>query len=144
MLTSRQEQLLGLLKAHTYIYSRDLVKLLGISRARLNQLLKPMLKNGQVLREGRARSTRYRLRPKKAVKAAILERENYLLKLRLRELEQQLEDRKMIERAKEILMMQFKVSPMESYRKLQEQSMQRNKPIAQIARAIVYSYESAP
>ncbi|MFA4858924.1 MAG: ANTAR domain-containing protein [Candidatus Margulisiibacteriota bacterium] len=144
MLTARQEQLLGLLKAHTYIYSRELVLALDISRARLNQLLASLLKNGLVLREGRARSTRYRLSAKKRIKPVILERENYLLKLRLRELETQLEDRKIIEQAKEILMTQFKVSPMESYRKLQEQSMSRNKPIAQIARAIVFAYESAP
>ena len=141
MLNSRQEDILDILKEYRYAWTRHLQEKLGISRARLNQLIIPMLKEGLIKRFGKARATRYCLAEKKKQNRAFLERENDKLKLRVKVLEQQLEDRKIIERAKEILVAQFDISPMEAYRKLQEQSMSRRKSMRKVANAILEVYE---
>lgn len=141
MFTSRQEELLKLLSEHTYVYGNPLAQAMKVSRARLNYLISRLIKEGYVISEGKARATRYRLVQKKKVKYPLLERENHLLRLRVNELEIQLEDRKIIERAKEILMAQFNIKPTEAYRKLQEQSMNRRKSMRQIAEAILGAYE---
>lgn len=55
-------------------------------------------------------------------------------------LENQLEVRKVVERAKGILQRQLKIGEPEAYEVLQRQSQQRRKPMRDIAEAIVLSY----
>ena len=141
MFTPRQEALLQILNEHTYVYGKALAQALQVSRARLNYLVKPLIKTGWVFSEGKARATRYRLAGKKQVKKSLLEKEIIFLRQKVQELENQLEDRKIIERAKEILMAQFNIVPTEAYRKMQEQSMNRRKTMRQIADAILGAYE---
>lgn len=60
-LTKRQEDLLRLLRDKGRAKSPDFEKALGLTRARLAQIMKPLLKAGLVVREGRTRATSYRL-----------------------------------------------------------------------------------
>lgn len=59
------------------------------------------------------------------------------LENRVEELERTLEDRKLIEKAKGILMKRLKLTEAEAMRKLQKESQQRNKKLAEIARVIL-------
>jgi response regulator NasT len=53
------------------------------------------------------------------------------------ELKQQIEDRKVIERAKGILMEKFNMTENQAYKEMQKKAMNSSKPLAQIARTIV-------
>jgi response regulator NasT len=57
---------------------------------------------------------------------------------------QALEDRKVIERAKGILMHRAGISEQEAYRMLQRRSQDRSTPMVEIARAVISSDPSAP
>lgn len=61
-ITSKQEELLELLKMHGSLNSSEIGKLLKVKRARVNQLIAPLIKAKIVVREGRARATRYYLK----------------------------------------------------------------------------------
>ena len=56
-------------------------------------------------------------------------------------IQEELETRKMVERAKEILMQRRNLSGEEAYRWIQKQSMDSRKPIRHIAEAILLSEE---
>ena len=60
-LSPRQEEALRLLRDNPSIRSSELVKQLSVTRARMNQLLTPLIKSGLVAKEGESRATRYRL-----------------------------------------------------------------------------------
>ena len=60
-LTRRQEEVLRLLRDRGRLKSPDLESALGLTRARVAQILSPLLASGLVLREGRTRATSYRL-----------------------------------------------------------------------------------
>ena len=55
--------------------------------------------------------------------------------------ERRLEDRKLVERAKGILMQQRGLSEPEAFRALQHASMQRNEPLTDVARSIIAAKE---
>ena len=57
------------------------------------------------------------------------------------DLEKALDDRQIIERAKDILIAQFDILPTEAYRKLQEQSMDSGRSMREIAEKILSAYE---
>ena len=139
MLNSTQEKLLELLKQKPYLLSGEVCRKLQISRARLCQIVKPLIRKKLIAREGKARATRLQLTGQPDVDH--LRRENWELKRRVKELETTLDDRKIIERAKEILMAQFDILPTEAYRKLQEQSMDSGKSMRQIAERLLQAYE---
>jgi len=61
-ITPKQEELLEFLKMHGTLSSPDIGKRLNINRARVNQLIVPLIKADIVVREGRARATRYYLK----------------------------------------------------------------------------------
>jgi len=61
LLTPRQEDVLRLLRDKDRQRSSDMEKVFGVTRARVGQILKPLVKAGLVLREGQTRSTTYRL-----------------------------------------------------------------------------------
>jgi hypothetical protein len=143
MLTPRQEQIVNILEECPYTFSRQLQAELNVSRARLSQLIVPLINEGVVLRLGKARNTRYRLAQSKVMKVEFLEKENAKLKRQVKALTQQLEDGKLIERAKEIIMAQFNVRPTEAYRRLQEESMKSGKLMREVAEAILMPYEGA-
>ena len=138
-MNSRQRQILDLLNEHPYLSTRDILNALKISRARLNQLISPLIKQQLVQKEGKARATVYKLTDNRSMDQMI--RENWELRHRIRELENTLEDRKIIERAKEILIAQFDILPTEAYRKMQEQSMESGRSMRQIALGILSAYE---
>ncbi len=138
-MNSRQRQILDLLNSHNLLSTRDLLKPLKITRARLNQLIVPLIKKGLVKREGNARATIYQITDKRSKEQ--LTRKNWELRNRICELEKILEDRKVIEQAKEILIAQFDILPTEAYRKLQEQSMDRGRSMREIADGILSAYE---
>ena len=60
-ITPKQEELIDLLSAYGSIGSRKLCGLLKINRARLNQLVLPLVETKIIKREGKARATRYYL-----------------------------------------------------------------------------------
>jgi len=138
-MNSRQRQVLDLLNSHDLLSTRDLLRPLKITRARLNQLIVPLMKKGLVKREGRARATIYKITDKRSFEQ--ITRKNWELRNRIRELEKTLEDRRVIEQAKEILIAQFDILPTEAYRKLQEQSMDRGRSMREIADGILLAYE---
>ncbi|NQU17483.1 MAG: ANTAR domain-containing protein [Candidatus Saganbacteria bacterium] len=138
-MNSRQRQILDLLNSHDLLSTRDLLRPLKITRARLNQLIVPLMKKGLVKREGRARATIYKITDKRSFEQ--ITRKNWELRNRIRELEKTLEDRRVIEQAKEILIAQFDILPTEAYRKLQEQSMDRGRSMREIADGILLAYE---
>ena len=139
MLTPRQEKLLKLLKKQPYFSTHELEKALRVSRARINQLIHPLVRKKFVRRMGHARATAYYITDKRS--PAQIRRENWELRRKIGELEKTLEDRKRIEQAKELLMAEFDIRPTEAYRKLQTQSMERGKTMRQISDAILSAYE---
>jgi predicted transcriptional regulator len=139
VLNSRQKEIIDLLNESPALTTGDLQEALGLTRARIHQLISPLVKKGLVKNEGRARATNYRLTDKRSNDH--LRRENWELRRRVLELEKVLDDRKMIERAKEILIAQFDILPTEAYRKLQEQSMDSGKSMRDIAQRILSAYE---
>ncbi|MCX5750344.1 MAG: ANTAR domain-containing protein [Candidatus Saganbacteria bacterium] len=138
MLNPRQQEILKMLSEHPFLGSRELFGALKISRMRLNQLIVPLIKKGLVKKEGKARATIYRLTGEKNKEQ--LTRENWALRERVKELEKVLDERKIIERAKEILTAQFDIPPTEAYRKLQEQSMSSGRSMRKIAESILAAY----
>jgi Fic family protein len=58
-LTPRQEEMLRILRDNPPSGIADLKKVLKLTRARLNQILAPLVKNRIVLKEGKSRATRY-------------------------------------------------------------------------------------
>ncbi|MBU0501895.1 MAG: ANTAR domain-containing protein [bacterium] len=139
MLNERQEEILQQLGKHPFLKTKDLQKMLGLSRARIHQLISPLIDEGLVESEGSARATIYRLTSKRSSQQ--IRRENWNLRNRIKDLEKALLDRKIIERAKEILIAQFDILPTEAYRKLQEQSMDSGRSMRQIAESILSAYE---
>jgi len=67
--------------------------------------------------------------------------ENAELDIRARTAEEELTNRKLIERAKDILSQDLNILPMQAYRLIQKQSMDSRKPMREIAEAIVTAYE---
>ena len=61
-LTGKQEMLLRMLRGKPWITASDLSKELAISRERMSELLRPLIKAGIVVREGQTRATIYRLK----------------------------------------------------------------------------------
>ncbi|MFC1510946.1 ANTAR domain-containing protein [Candidatus Margulisiibacteriota bacterium] len=139
MLSQRQAQILEILKAHSSLPSSELVEALGLTRSRLNQLIVPLIRKGLIKKEGSARATIYRVTDKRNLEQ--IRRENWELRRQVRELGGALEDRKIIERAKEILIAQFDILPTDAYRKLQEKSMNSGRSMRQIAEGILAAYE---
>lgn len=60
-LSSRQEEVLRILRDRPPQSGAELKKALNITRARINQILSPLIANGLVAKEGKSRATRYRL-----------------------------------------------------------------------------------
>jgi DNA-binding IclR family transcriptional regulator len=139
MLSQRQEEILRLLKEHSHLKTSELEENLGLTRARIHQLIVPLIKKGFVKRDGYARATIYKLTDKRS--ADHIRRENWELRKKILGLEKALDDRKIIERAKEILIAQFDILPTEAYRKLQEQSMDSGRSMREIAGSILSAYE---
>lgn|GEM_PF-1225579 len=140
MLNRRQEEIIELLSGQPHLRTRELEEALGITRSRINQIIVPLIKKGLVKREGRARATVYLLR-KKVKNIDQNSRENWKLRQRILELEKQLDERKIIERAKEILIAQFEILPTDAYRKLQQQSMDSGRSMREIAGSILSAYQ---
>jgi GAF domain-containing protein len=65
--------------------------------------------------------------------------ENTELLVRSRVIEEELESRKLIERAKDILVAEHQIGGDEAYRKMQQMSMNMRRPMRQIAEAIIIS-----
>jgi Fic family protein len=61
-ITPKQEELISLLSMHGSLGSRELGKLLKINRARVNQLVSPLVEAKIIKKEGKARATNYCLR----------------------------------------------------------------------------------
>ena len=139
MHNQRQLEILALLKERAGWPAGELRQRLGLSRARLSQLVKPLCGQKLVRPEGRARATVYRLTDQRSLEQ--IRRENWELRHKVQQLEKTLEDRKVIERAKELLSAQFDIVPTEAYRKLQEQSMDSGKSMREIAEGILAAYE---
>ncbi len=60
-LTKRQEDLLRWMQGRGRVRSPEIEKALKITRSRINQILKPLIEAGLVLREGQRRGTTYRM-----------------------------------------------------------------------------------
>jgi len=60
-LSPRQEELLRLLRNAPRLSGAEMINKLKLSRARINQLLIPLIKSGVVVKEGLSKATRYRL-----------------------------------------------------------------------------------
>ncbi|OGC22085.1 hypothetical protein A2291_07045 [candidate division WOR-1 bacterium RIFOXYB2_FULL_42_35] len=60
-LTPRQEDLLRILRDHPHMRVAGLQKELKLTRARINQLIMPLVDCGLVIKEGRSKATHYRL-----------------------------------------------------------------------------------
>lgn len=60
-LTPRQEDLLRVLRDHPHMRVAGLQKELQLTRARINQLIMPLVDCGLVIKEGQSKATRYRL-----------------------------------------------------------------------------------
>ncbi len=67
--------------------------------------------------------------------------ENTELMVRSKVIQEELETRKLIERAKDILMDEMDISGQEAFRKIQKQSMNSRKPMREIAEAIILARE---
>ncbi|MDD5383241.1 MAG: ANTAR domain-containing protein [Candidatus Margulisbacteria bacterium] len=139
MLNSRQQEIIDILSGQSGLPSAELRQKLGLTRARLNQLIAPLIKKQLVKKAGAARATVYRLTDKRS--QGQIRRENWELRQKVKQLEKTLEDRKVIERAKEVLIAQFDILPTEAYRKLQEQSMDSGRPMREVAERIVSAFE---
>jgi len=130
---------LRLLNEKPFLRTREIQQALHLTRARINQLIMPLVKKGLIKKEGQARATIYKVTDRRSREQ--ISRENWELRAKVRELEKTLEDRKVIERAKEILIAQFDILPTEAYRKLQEQSMDSGRSMREIAEGILSAYE---
>lgn len=62
VITPRQEELVELLNMKGSLSSSDIGRILKINRARVNQLISPLIKTRIVRKEGKARATRYYLK----------------------------------------------------------------------------------
>jgi len=60
-LSPKQEEIIRILRDHHQIRGSELINKLGVTRARVNQLLTPLIKNRIVLKEGQSKATRYKL-----------------------------------------------------------------------------------
>jgi len=60
-LTPKQEELLGILEKKGVLGASEIGKTMKVNRARVNQLISPLVRLGIVTREGAARAVRYRL-----------------------------------------------------------------------------------
>jgi len=138
-MNSRQQEILKLLSQQPELATRDIQKAMELTRARVHQLIVPLLKKGLVKKEGRARATVYKLSDKRSIEQ--ITRENWELRRKVLELQKSLDDRKVIERAKEILSAQFDIRPTEAYRKLQDRSMSSGRSMREVADSILYAYE---
>jgi len=67
--------------------------------------------------------------------------ENAELDIRARTAEEELTNRKLIERAKDILSQDLNILPMQAYRLIQKQSMDKRRSMREIAEAIITAYE---
>ena len=67
--------------------------------------------------------------------------ENAQLMLKTREIQEELETRKIVERAKGILMRMQGLSEEEAFRRIQKKSMNMRKPMKEIAEAIILTEE---
>ncbi|MFQ5866541.1 MAG: GAF domain-containing protein [bacterium] len=67
--------------------------------------------------------------------------ENMELMVRSKVIQEELETRKLVERAKDILMDELAISGEEAFRRIQKQSMDTRKPMREIAEAIILSKE---
>lgn len=61
VLTKRQEDILRYLRDRGRVKSPDIEKAFSLTRARVNQIIKPLIDAGLVIREGQTRATTYRL-----------------------------------------------------------------------------------
>ena len=61
-LTSRQEELIDILRIHGIVNSAELCRCMSINRARVNQLIQPLVKAGVVVKQGTTKGTKYYLR----------------------------------------------------------------------------------
>ncbi|MBU1862043.1 MAG: Fic family protein [Candidatus Omnitrophica bacterium] len=62
IITPRQEEVIDALRLHGALGSRDLGKMLRINRARVHQLMSPLVKAKIIKKEGSARATRYSIK----------------------------------------------------------------------------------
>ncbi|HVN67873.1 MAG TPA: MarR family transcriptional regulator, partial [Candidatus Sulfotelmatobacter sp.] len=60
-LSPRQEEALRLLRDNPTMRTNELIEHLHVTRARVNQLLTPMIADGLIAKEGESRATRYKL-----------------------------------------------------------------------------------
>ncbi|MBU1616922.1 MAG: Fic family protein [Candidatus Margulisbacteria bacterium] len=60
-ISRRQEETLRLLRDRRSVQVNDLMSELKVSRARINQLIAPLIKGGIIIKEGESRATRYKL-----------------------------------------------------------------------------------
>ncbi|GAG92523.1 unnamed protein product, partial [marine sediment metagenome] len=67
--------------------------------------------------------------------------ENTELMVKTRVIQEELEARKLVERAKDILMQRLGLSGEEAYRRIQRQSMNTRKSMREVAEAIILSRE---
>ncbi len=67
--------------------------------------------------------------------------ENYRLIVETKVIKEELEARKVLEKAKGILMEDFKLSEDKAFKKIQKFAMNKRKPIREVAEAIIMSYE---
>lgn len=67
--------------------------------------------------------------------------ENTELMVKSKVIQEELETRKLVERAKDILMEELAISGQEAFRKIQKQSMNSRKPMREIAEAIILARE---
>lgn len=67
--------------------------------------------------------------------------ENMELMVKSKVIQEELETRKLVERAKDILMEELAISGQEAFRKIQKQSMNSRKPMREIAEAIILARE---
>lgn len=73
-----------------------------------------------------------------AVEIALFQREQSLrLHTKIGELEQQMKDRKLIEKAKGILMTQLECTEEQAYRHMQKESMEKHIPLAKLAKSML-------
>ena len=61
VLTKRQEDILRFLRDRGRVKSPDMEKAFSLTRARVGQIIKPLVDVGLVIREGQTRATTYRL-----------------------------------------------------------------------------------
>jgi len=60
-LSPRQEEAIRLLRDNPAIHTAEFIRMMNVTRARVNQLLTPLIKSGLVVKEGESRATRYKL-----------------------------------------------------------------------------------